>query len=96
MAQLVPKYYTTKDGKKQLSVYQAEFYDRQRHPARKRISLGTKDKRGAILKLAILDTKYLAGLFDLRFEHVLPAHGEEVIGNAKELFRPAIEKAANL
>lgn len=36
------------------------------------------------------------GLFDLRFEHVLPAHGDEVIGNAKELFRPAIEKAADI
>jgi hypothetical protein len=36
----------------------------------------------------------LNGLFDLRFEHVLPAHGDAVIGNAKELFRPAIEKAA--
>ena len=64
MARLVPKYYKNKDGKKLLSVYQVEFYDRHRHPSRKRISLGTKDKRGAILKLAKLDTKYLAGLFD--------------------------------
>jgi hypothetical protein len=36
----------------------------------------------------------LRGLFDLRFEHVLPAHGDEVIGGAAEKFRPAIEKAA--
>jgi len=36
------------------------------------------------------------GLLDLRFEHVLPSHGEAVIGNAKELFRPAIEKAAGI
>ncbi len=34
------------------------------------------------------------GLIALRFEHVLPAHGDEVIGNAKELYRPVIEKAA--
>lgn len=34
------------------------------------------------------------GLLDLRFEHVLPAHGDEVIGNALELYRPVIEKAA--
>ena len=38
----------------------------------------------------------LTGLFDLRFEHVLPAHGKEVIGNAKELYRPAIESAAKI
>jgi hypothetical protein len=36
----------------------------------------------------------LRGLLDLRFEHVLPAHGEAVIDNAKALFRPAIENAA--
>lgn len=36
----------------------------------------------------------LRGLLDLRFEHVLPAHGDEVIGNALELYRPVIEKAA--
>jgi hypothetical protein len=36
----------------------------------------------------------LTGLLDLRFEHVLPAHGVEVIGNAKALYRAAIEKAA--
>jgi len=33
------------------------------------------------------------GLLALRFEHVLPAHGDEVMGNARELYRPAIEKA---
>jgi hypothetical protein len=37
----------------------------------------------------------LSGLLELRFEHVLPAHGDAVIGNAKELFRPAIEAAAS-
>jgi hypothetical protein len=36
----------------------------------------------------------LTGLLDLRFEHVLPAHGVEVIGNAKALYRAAIEKTA--
>ena len=38
----------------------------------------------------------LSGLLDLRFEHVLPAHGDEVIGNAKEKYRPAIEAAAKI
>lgn len=36
------------------------------------------------------------GLLDLRFEHLLPAHGDEVIGNAREKYRPVIEKAASL
>ena len=46
-------------------------------------------------KVAKPSSDDFTGLFDLRFEHVLPAHGEEVIGDAKKLFRPAIEKAAN-
>jgi len=36
----------------------------------------------------------LRGLLDLRFEHVLPAHGDAVIGDARACFRPAIERAA--
>lgn len=31
-------------------------------------------------------------LLDLEFEHVLPAHGTTVIGDAREKFRPAIER----
>jgi hypothetical protein len=31
-------------------------------------------------------------VLDLPFEHLLPGHGSEVIGNAKESFRPAIER----
>jgi glyoxylase-like metal-dependent hydrolase (beta-lactamase superfamily II) len=38
----------------------------------------------------------LQGLLDLRFEHVLPAHGAPVIGHAKDRFRAAIERAATL
>jgi hypothetical protein len=30
-------------------------------------------------------------ILDLDFQHVLPAHGEAVIGGAKEKFRPALE-----
>jgi len=33
-------------------------------------------------------------LLDLEFEHVLPIHGVPAIGNAKERYRPAIEKFA--
>lgn len=36
----------------------------------------------------------LRGVLDLEFEHVLPAHGAEVIGGAKDAFRPALERAA--
>jgi len=36
----------------------------------------------------------LLGLLKLPFEHVLPIHGEPVIGNARERYRPAIEKFA--
>lgn len=36
----------------------------------------------------------LRGVLDLSFEHVLPSHGANVIGGAKEAFRPAIERAA--
>ena len=43
------------------------------------------------LRLAKPDVGELRGLLDLNFEHVLPAHGTAVIGNAKACFRPAIE-----
>ena len=36
----------------------------------------------------------LRGILDLRFENVLPAHGEEIIGDAKQRFAPAIVRAA--
>ncbi|MCC7383905.1 MAG: hypothetical protein IT384_18830 [Deltaproteobacteria bacterium] len=35
----------------------------------------------------------LRGVLDLTFDHVLPVHGAPVIGGAKELYRPAIERA---
>ena len=46
------------------------------------------------LKKARPSKEGLLGLLDLRFEHVLPAHGDPVLGNAKNRFRPAIERAA--
>jgi len=33
----------------------------------------------------------VAGILELSFEHVLPGHGEPVIGDAREKYRPAIE-----
>lgn len=38
------------------------------------------------------DVAEVASLLDLTFDHVLPVHGDEVIGNAKALYRPAIER----
>lgn len=46
------------------------------------------------LKFAKPSGDGLRGVLDLRFEHVLPAHGDEVTGGAREKFRPAIEAAA--
>lgn len=44
------------------------------------------------LKGAKPDPAEVRAILDLDFDHVLPAHGSEVIGNARELFRPAIER----
>lgn len=38
------------------------------------------------------DLAEVRGLLDLDFEHVLPAHGAEVIGDAKAKFRPAFDR----
>lgn len=43
------------------------------------------------LKVAKPSREALQRILDLRFEHVLPAHGKPVIGGAKERFRPVIE-----
>ncbi len=40
------------------------------------------------------DGKEMRALLDIPFEHVLPIHGEPVIGNARQRFRPAVEKYA--
>lgn len=60
--------------RRQENRYYAEFYDRDRHPKRKWVPLGTSDKRGAMHKLADLDKRYLAGLFD-PWEDAAPREG---------------------
>jgi hypothetical protein len=40
------------------------------------------------------DPAELRAVLDLPFEHVLPAHGEPVRGNAREKYRPALTAAA--
>jgi len=63
MAHLRPRY-RKKDGSKILSGYAAEFYNPDRHPKRKYVSLRTKDKRQAHRKLVELETKYSLGTWD--------------------------------
>ncbi len=48
----------------------------------------------AWLRVAKPDGREIRGILDLPFDHVLPAHGEPVIGDAKERYRAAITKIA--
>lgn len=64
MANLVPKYRKNAKGRKVLNGYHAEFYDPERHPKRKRVSLRTKDRNAARQKLTQLERQYMAGTFD--------------------------------
>jgi hypothetical protein len=41
--------------------------------------------------VANVDCEELCGILDLEFEHVLPGHGEPVVGGAKEKYRSVIE-----
>lgn len=54
--------------------YYAEFYDPDRHPKRKWVALGTTDKRGAMHRLADLDRRHMACLFD-PWEDATPREG---------------------
>ena len=64
MAKLIKKYYVDKDGKKRLSTWQAEFYDAQRYPRRKRVSLHTKDEEDAMRMMVRREREYILGAFD--------------------------------
>ncbi len=44
------------------------------------------------LKVAKPDGSEIGRILDLEFQHVLPAHGQPVIDNAKERYRPVITK----
>ena len=46
------------------------------------------------LKFYKPDKAEVRGLLDLDFANVIPAHGEPVIGDAVEKYRPAVEKYA--
>ncbi len=46
------------------------------------------------LKQAKPDLTQIKGILALDFEHVLPVHGEPVIGGARDKYRPAIERVA--
>ncbi len=64
MASLVPKHRTDPKGRKVIKGYYAEFYDPQRRPIRKRVTLRTKDKAAARQKLVYLERQYMAGDYD--------------------------------
>ena len=44
------------------------------------------------IKQADPNPQHVKAILDLNFEHVLPSHGDPVLTNAKEKFRPAIER----
>ncbi len=48
----------------------------------------------AWLKIYKPDAGQMRGVLDWSFDHVIPAHGEPVLGGAREKFRPAIEAYA--
>ena len=62
MARMRPKYGKDAQGRRYLKYYYAEFYDPQRHPKRKRISLRTTDETAARQKFVQLEREYMAGL----------------------------------
>lgn len=91
MANLIPKHSKNKAGKKRISNYQAEFYDPHRRPKRKRITLRTKDKRAARLKLTELERQYMANQFDPWCD-TLPQKGV-LVQEAKASFLKAKKQA---
>ena len=60
---LRPRYRKTKSGKKSLTGYSVEAYDPTRTPKRKWVSLKTKDKTGAMNRLAAMDAAISRGEF---------------------------------
>ena len=64
MAHLRPRYRKNAAGKRVLSGYAAEFYDPNRKPARKYVSLRTRDKVAARKKLVDLERAVQDGRFD--------------------------------
>ena len=58
------KKYRYKDGEKHFQYWQAVFYDKSCRPARKRISLRTKDETAASIRFGEMVKKVLAGTFD--------------------------------
>ncbi|MGY8814603.1 MAG: hypothetical protein ACKVHQ_07770 [Gammaproteobacteria bacterium] len=47
------------------------------------------------LKYAKPEINEVRSILELEFNHVLPAHGDPVLGDAKEKFRPAVEGCLN-
>lgn len=64
MPHLQKKYYTDANGRKRIKGFYVTFKDASRSPARKQITLGTKDASAACAKLARLELEYAQGTFD--------------------------------
>ena len=64
MARIRAKYRKDEKGREVLQTYIAEFYDRQRQPKLKRVSLATRDERAARQRFAQYEREYMAGLYD--------------------------------
>ena len=91
MARMRAKYGKDQRGRKYLKYYYADFFDKTRHPKRKKISLGTRDEVAARQKFAILERQCLAGLWD-PWTDVVPQEGT-FLSSAIEQFQRERERA---
>ena len=74
-----------------MKYYYADFFDKTRHPKRKKISLGTRDEVAARQKFAILERRCLAGLWD-PWTDVVPQEGT-FLSSAIEQYQRERERA---
>ena len=92
MARMRAKYGKDQKGRKYLKYYYVDFYDKTRHPKRKKISLGTRDKVAARQKFAEWERRSMAGLWD-PWTDVAPQDGMSLV-NAIRQYQRAREQAA--
>ncbi|MFB3130980.1 MAG: tyrosine-type recombinase/integrase [Rhodothermales bacterium] len=91
MARMRAKYGKDQRGRKYLKYYYADFFDKTRHPKRKKISLGTRDEVAARQKFAVLERRCLAGLWD-PWTNVAPQEGT-FLSSAIEQYQRERERA---
>ena len=91
MARMRAKYGKDQRGRKYLKYDYADFFDKTRHPKRKKISLGTRDEVAARQKFAVLERRCLAGLWD-PWTDVAPQEGT-FLSSAIEQYQRERERA---